>query len=280
AMVCGFGESVSYVNLVKKVTGRDLDKSSRFTDWSRRPLSEKQLTYALGDVTHLRDIYTYLRTELATTARASWLDEEMAELTDPATYESHPDNAWQRLKMRVKNRKALAVLMELAAWRERMAQTQDVPRGRILRDEALYDIANQLPTSTDQLSELRTLSEGFSRSQRAKDIVDAVRKGLDRDPKTVPPLPRNQPLSAEATAIIELLKVLLKAAAARHRVAPRLIAGSEDLERIASEAEPDVPALKGWRRQLFGEDALRLKRGELALTLSKGEVLAIATGSR
>ena len=279
AMVCGFGESVSYVNLVKKVTGRDLDKSSRFTDWSRRPLSEKQLTYALGDVTHLRDIYTHLRTELAATDRASWLDEEMAELTDPGTYESHPDNAWQRLKMRVKNRKALAVLMELAAWRERMAQTQDVPRGRILRDEALYDIANQLPTSTDQLSELRTLSEGFSRSQRAKDIVDAVRRGIDRDPKTVPPLPRNQPLSAEATAIIELLKVLLKAAAARHRVAPRLIAGSEDLERIASEAEPDVPALKGWRRQLFGEDALRLKRGELALTLSKGEVLAIATAA-
>ncbi|HRN83601.1 MAG TPA: ribonuclease D, partial [Hyphomicrobium sp.] len=280
AMVCGFGESVSYVNLVKKVTGRDLDKSSRFTDWSRRPLSDRQLAYALGDVTHLRDIYTHLRTELATTDRASWLDEEMAELTDPATYESHPENAWQRLKMRVKNRKALAVLMELAAWRERMAQAQDVPRGRILRDEALYDIANQLPTSTDQLSELRTLSEGFSRSQRAKDIVDAVRRGLDRDPKTVPALPRNQPLSAEATAIVELLKVLLKAAAARHRVAPRLIAGSDDLERIASEAEPDVAALKGWRRQLFGEDALRLKRGELALTLSKGEVLAIPANGR
>lgn len=279
AMVCGFGESVSYVNLVKKVTGRDLDKSSRFTDWSRRPLSDKQLTYALGDVTHLRDIYTYLRAELETTNRASWLDEEMGELTDPATYESHPENAWKRLKMRVKNRRALAVLIELAAWREEMAQSQDVPRGRILRDEALYDIANQLPTSTDQLSELRTLSEGFSRSQRAKDIVDAVRRGLDRDPKSVPPMPRSQPLSAEATATVELLKVLLKAAAARHRVAPRLIADSEDLERIASEAEPDVAALKGWRRQLFGEDALRLKRGELALTLSKGEVIAIGTGS-
>ena len=280
AMVCGFGESVSYVNLVKKVTGRDLDKSSRFTDWSRRPLSEKQLKYAIGDVTHLRDIYTHLRAELETTNRASWLDEEMGELTNPATYESHPENAWKRLKMRVKNRKALAVLMELAAWREEMAQSQDVPRGRILRDEALYDIANQLPTSTDQLSELRTLSEGFSRSQRAKDIVDAVSRGLERDPKTVPAMPRSQPLSAEATAIIELLKVLLKAASARHRVAPRLIADSEDLERIASEAEPDVAALKGWRRQLFGEDALRLKRGELALTLSKGEVVAIPVNGR
>jgi ribonuclease D len=275
AMVCGFGESVSYVNLVKKITGRDLDKSSRFTDWSRRPLSEKQLVYALGDVTHLRDIYTHLKGELETSDRASWLDEEMAELTAHSTYESHPENAWQRLKMRVKNRKSLAVLIELAAWRERLAQAQDVPRGRILRDEALYDIANQQPVSADKLSELRTLSDGFARSQRAKEIVDAVKRGLERDPKTVPPLPHSQPMSAEATATIELLKVLLKASAARHRVAPRLIADSDELERIASETDPDIAPLKGWRRQLFGEDALRLKRGELALTLSKGEVLAI-----
>ena len=278
AMVCGFGESVSYVNLVKKVTGRDLDKSSRFTDWSRRPLSEKQLVYALGDVTHLRDIYIHLKAELEITSRGSWLDEEMAELTAPATYESHPENAWQRLKMRVKNRKALAVLMELAAWRERLAQAQDVPRGRILRDEALYDIANQQPTNLERLSELRTLSDGFARSQRAREIVEAVQRGLERDPKTLPALPHSQPLSAEATATMELLKVLLKASAARHRVAPRLIADSDDLERIASESEPDVPALKGWRRQLFGEDALKLKRGELALTLHKGEVLAIKPG--
>lgn len=276
AMVCGFGESVSYVNLVKKVTGRDLDKSSRFTDWSRRPLSDKQLTYALGDVTHLRDIYTHLKSELEVTNRASWLDEEMAELTAPSTYESHPENAWQRLKMRVKNRKALAVLIELAAWRERMAQAQDVPRGRILRDEAIYDIANQQPTTAEKLSELRTLSDGFSRSQRARDIIEAVQRGLERDPKTLPPMPHSQPMSAEAGATMELLKVLLKASAARHRVAPRLIADSEDLERIASEDEPDVPALRGWRRQLFGEDALKLKRGELALTLSKGEVLALS----
>ncbi len=275
AMVCGFGESVSYVNLVKKVTGRDLDKSSRFTDWSRRPLSDKQLVYALGDVTHLRDIYIHLKTELEVTNRETWLDEEMAELTAPSTYESHPENAWQRLKMRVKNRKALAVLIELAAWRERQAQAQDVPRGRILRDEALYDIANQQPTSLDKLSELRTLSDGFARSQRAKEIVEAVQHGLERDPKTLPSLPHSQPMSAEATATMELLKVLLKASAARHRVAPRLIADSDDLERIASEPDPDVPALKGWRRQLFGEDALKLKRGELALTLHKGEVLAI-----
>ena len=279
AMVCGFGESVSYVNLVKKITGRDLDKSSRFTDWSRRPLTDKQLVYAIGDVTHLRDIYTHLKTELEKTNRASWLDEEMAELTATSTYETHPENAWQRLKMRVKNRKSLAILMELAAWRERLAQSQDVPRGRILRDEALYDIANQAPTNAEQLGELRTLSEGFSRSQRAKDIIDAVKRGLERDMKTVPPLNHSQPLSAEATATTELLKVLLKASAARHKVAPRLIADTSELERIANEPDPDVPSLKGWRRQLFGEDALRLKRGELALTLSKGEVLAIPSGT-
>ncbi len=279
AMVCGFGESVSYVNLVKKVTGKDLDKSSRFTDWSRRPLSEKQLIYALGDVTHLRDIYLHLKTELEVSGRSSWLSEEMGELTDTKTYESAPDDAWRRLKLRVKNRKALAVLIELAAWRDRIAQAQDVPRGRILRDEALYDIANQAPTSVEQLGELRTLSDGFSRSARAKDIIETVKRGLARDFKTLPPLPQGQPLSAEATATLELLKVLLKAAAARHRVAPRLIADSGDLEAIAVEAEPDVPAMKGWRRQLFGEDALRLKRGELALTLSKGEVLAIPAGN-
>lgn len=280
AMVCGFGESVSYVNLVKKVTGRDLDKSSRFTDWSRRPLSDKQLTYALGDVTHLRDIYSHLKAELEATDRGTWLTEEMAGLTDTATYETHPEEAWRRLKLRVKNRKALAVLIELAAWRERLAQAQDVPRGRILRDEALYDIANQAPTATEQLGELRTLSDGFSRSARAKEIVEAVKRGLARDFKSLPALPQGQPLSAEALATLELLKVLLKSAAARHRVAPRLIADAGDLEAIAVNREPDVPALKGWRRQLFGEDALRLKRGELALTLLNGEVLAIPAGER
>jgi ribonuclease D len=277
AMVCGFGESVSYVNLVKSVTGVEIDKSSRFTDWSRRPLSDRQLEYALGDVTHLRDVYAHLKSDIEKADRLPWLNEEMAILTDPKTYESHPEHAWQRLKLRVKNRKALAVLMELAAWRERLAQSQDVPRSRILRDEALYDIANQAPTTPEQLSHLRTLSEGFSRSARAREIIDAVKRGLERDTKSVPPINRGQQLSAESTALIELLRVLLKASAARHRVAPRLIADAEDLERIATEAEPDIPALKGWRRRLFGEDALRLKRGEIALTLNGAEVVAITT---
>ena len=280
AMVCGFGESVSYVNLVKKLTNKDVDKSSRFTDWSRRPLSQKQLSYALADVTHLRDVYQQLKAELESTGRAHWLDEEMATLTDPATYETKPDQAWQRLKMRARNRRSLAVLIELAAWRERLAQTQDVPRARILRDEALYDIANQAPTETAKLGELRTLSEGFSRSARAREIVETVKRGLERDPRTLPQIPAGQVLSAEAMALVDLLRVLLKAAAARNRVAPKLIADTSDLERIAVEQEPDVPALRGWRRELFGEDALSLKRGDVALTVAKGEVVAVPAARR
>ncbi len=273
AMVCGYGDSISYVNLVKRISNQDLDKSSRFTDWGRRPLSEKQLLYALGDVTHLRDVYVHLRDNLAETGRASWLDHEMASLTDPRTYDVDPETSWKRLKLKVRNRRGLAVLMELAAWRERQAQAQDVPRNRVLRDEALYDIANQQPTETGQLAELRTLSDGFARSARAKEIVDAVKRGLARDPKTVPPLNSGVSISPEAGALVDLLRVLLKAAAGRHGVAPRLIADTEDLERIASEGNPDVAALKGWRRQLFGEDALKLKRGELALAVRNGEVV-------
>lgn len=275
AMVCGFGDSISYVNLVKRVTGKELDKTSRFTDWARRPLTPKQLHYALGDVTHLRDIYEHLKADLAKTGRAHWLGEEMATLTDPKTYVTHPEDAWRRLKLKVRNRKGLAVLMELAAWRERQAQAQNVPRNRILRDEALYDIANHAPTDVAKLSELRTLSEGFSRSARAREIVDVVTLGLARDPSSVPPLHSGTPNQGDAGATIDLLRVLLKAAAQRHGVAPRLIADSDDLERIALENEPNVPAMSGWRRELFGENALRLKRGELALVMNDGEVTVL-----
>jgi ribonuclease D len=279
AMVCGFGEAVSYVNLVKQVTGRDLDKTSRSTDWSRRPLSQKQLVYALGDVLHLRDIYLHLKAELEREGRTDWLAEEMAELTEPRTYEVLPEEAWRRLKLRVKNRKGLAVLIELAAWRERLAQAQDVPRNRILRDEALYDIAGHAPTETAALSELRTLSEGFAKSARAKDIVEAVKRGLSRDMKTVPPLRTGLPLPAEKIALVDLLRVLLKTCAARHKVAPRLIADGDDLERIAVEDAPDVAALKGWRYEMFGTFAQDLKRGKLALMAERGEVVLMPLAS-
>lgn len=279
AMVCGFGEAVSYVNLVKQVTRHDLDKTSRFTDWSRRPLSQQQLSYALADVTHLRDIYRFLAAELAREGRERWLDEEMAELINPATYQVDPEEAWRRLKLRVKSRKGLGVLIELAAWRERAAQSQDVPRNRILRDEVLYDIASHAPTEPAQLSQLRTLSEGFARSARAKEIVEIVKRGLARDPKALPAMHSGNPLPAEKVATVDLLRVLLKGCAARHRVAPRLIADGDDLERLAVEDEPDIPALRGWRYDLFGEQALKLKRGELALKLDRGEVLTVPIAS-
>ncbi len=278
AMVCGFGDSISYVNLVKRVTGGHIDKSSQFTDWSRRPLSKKQLTYALGDVTHLRDVYLSLAKELKASNRGHWLSEEMATLSAPATYVTRPEDAWKRLKLRVRNNKGLAILMELAAWREALAQSQNVPRNRILRDEALYDIANQAPTETAKLSQLRTLSEGFARSARAKEIVAAVQQGLQRDFSTLPPLKTGKPLPAEAGALMDLLRVLLKASAARNKVAPKLIASTADLEVIASQTTPEVPAMKGWRFELFGENALKLKAGNLALSVRNNEVVWVETG--
>lgn len=278
AMVCGFGESISYVNLVKQTTGADIDKSSRFTDWARRPLSDKQLDYALGDVTHLCQVYTRLKADIDKSGRTGWLDEELATLTDPGTYRVEPEESWRRLKLKVRGRKGLAVLIELAAWRERLAQSQDVPRNRILRDEALYDIANQAPTDAAQLSRLRTLSDGFARSARAKEIIDAVNLGLARDMKTLPEPEVGAPVPPEKSALVDMLRVLLKACASRNGVAPRLIAGTDDLERIAIEREPDVAALHGWRRDLFGADALRLKAGEIALTVRRGEVVTTPIG--
>lgn len=275
AMVCGFGESVSYGMLVKKLLKHDLDKSSRFTDWSRRPLSEKQLRYAIGDVTHLRDLFPALRKQLRDNGRAGWLDEEMAVLTDPATYEAHPEHAWKRLKMRVKTPKALAVMMELAEWREKEAQAQNVPRRRILKDEAIHDIAAQAPRSEEELEALRSVHQGFSRSARGRAVLQAVRDGLERDRDALPAIKRNQPMPPESIAILDLLRVLLKSAAGRNGVAPKLIANAEDLERIARGDDADVPALKGWRRELFGADALAVKRGELALAVKDGQVTVL-----
>lgn len=276
AMVCGFGESVSYGMLVKKLLKRELDKTSRFTDWSRRPLSDKQLSYALGDVTHLRDLYPKLKAQFERSGRERWLDEEMGVLTDPATYEAHPEDAWRRLKMRVKTPRALAVMMELAAWREREAQAQDVPRSRVLKDDAIYDIANQTPRTTKELAGLRTVHAGFARSARGEAVLEAVTRGLERETDSLPRIKRPQPLPGEALAVIDLLRVLLKAAAARHGVAPKLIATADDLEKIARSDAADVPALKGWRRELFGADALALKRGELALAVRDGGIQPLA----
>jgi ribonuclease D len=275
AMVCGYGDQVSYDQLVNRVTGHQIDKSSRFTDWSRRPLTAKQSNYAIADVTHLRDVYLSLSAQLAEQDRTTWLDEEMAVLTDIETYRTHPEDAWKRLKMRVKKPRQLAVLQSLAAWRETEAQQRDVPRQRVLKDDAIYEIAQQQPRDAEALGRLRTIPRGFERSSAARSILAAVDSAFAIPEKELPRVPRPRPAPEHASAAAELLKVLLKMVAEEHGVAARIIASGDDLDRIASDDDADVAALKGWRRQLFGEQALALKSGKLALALSKKGVVAV-----
>ncbi|HEY0442454.1 MAG TPA: ribonuclease D [Xanthobacteraceae bacterium] len=274
AMVLGYGDSISYDQLVHRITGDALDKSHRFTDWSRRPLTPEQITYAISDVTHLRDVYLALEAELEKRGRVEWVFEEMGVLTSPETYRADPENAWTRLKTRVRKPKEVAVLTELAAWREREAQARDVPRGRVLKDEVVADIAIHAPTTPERLAGLRSVPKGFERSRWGNDVLDAVRRGLALDPKTLPRLERGRHLP-NGSATIELLKVLLRMTAEHHGVAAKVIATIDDLEQIACDAEADVPALKGWRRELFGEQALALKAGRLALAVENGRVTAV-----
>ncbi|CAL8973341.1 Ribonuclease D [Rhodoplanes serenus] len=274
AMVLGYGDAISYDQLVHRITGDALDKSNRFTDWSRRPLTPAQITYAISDVTHLRDVYQALAADLARRGRTNWVDEEMEILTSPDTYRADPDTAWERLKSRVRKPKELAVLIEVAAWREREAQTRDVPRGRVLKDDVIGEIAVQAPTTPERLASLRSLPKGFERSRWGQDILDAIQAGLARDPKTLPPIERHRPL-ANGSATVELLKVLLRMTAERDGVAAKVIATVDDLEHIAADDEADVRALKGWRRELFGEKALALKHGQLALAVERGRVILV-----
>ncbi|HEU5018412.1 MAG TPA: ribonuclease D [Pseudolabrys sp.] len=274
AMVLGYGDSISYDQLVQRITGDALDKSHRFTDWTRRPLSDAQIAYALSDVTHLRDVYLRLGEDLHKRGRSDWVEAEMSVLTSPDTYRMDPERAWERLRTRVRKPKDLAVLMEVAAWREREAQTRDVPRGRVLKDDTVGDIATQAPTSIERLAHLRSLPKGFERSRWGAEIVEAVKRGLARDPKNLPRLERFRAPPA-ATATVELLKVLLRMISERHGVAAKVIATVEDLDRLAADDEADVAALKGWRRELFGEKALALKHGKLALAVENGKVVTV-----
>jgi ribonuclease D len=274
AMVLGYGDSISYDQLVQRITGDTLDKSHRFTDWTRRPLSDAQITYALSDVTHLRAVYLKLTEDLEKRGRNSWVEAEMDVLTSPDTYRADPERAWERLKTRVRKPKELAVLIEVAEWREREAQTRDVPRGRVLKDDVIGDIAVQAPTTPERLGQLRSLPKGFERSRWGEQIIDAVKRGLERDQKTLPRLERFRP-AVNGAATVELLKVLLRMTAERHGVAAKVIATVDDLDRIAADDEADVPAMKGWRRELFGEKALALKHGRLALAVDKGKVVTV-----
>ncbi|HEV3372917.1 MAG TPA: ribonuclease D, partial [Xanthobacteraceae bacterium] len=274
AMVLGYGDSISYEQLVQRITGDSLDKSHRFTDWTRRPLAEAQLAYAVSDVTHLRDVYIKLAADLDERGRTEWMREEMKILTSPDTYRMEPEHAWERLKTRVRKPKELAVLIEVAGWREHEARTRDVPRGRVLKDDVVGDIAIQAPTSMERLAGLRSLPRGFERSKWGEAIVEAVKRGLERDPKTLPRLERAKPL-VNGQATVELLKVLLRMTSERHGVAAKVIATVDDLDRIAADDEADVPALHGWRRELFGEKALALKQGRLMLAIEKNRVVAV-----
>jgi len=271
AMVCGYGDSVSYEQLVNDLAKAKIDKSSRFTDWSRRPLTEAQLTYALSDVTHLVKVYEALMAQLQKNGRLAWLAEEMSILTSPETYQADPGNAWRRLAGRLRKPKEVAVLMEVAAWREREAQARDVPRGRILKDDALIDIATSAPRSVEALGRLRSIPNGFERSRTGADILEAVERGIARDLASIS-MPERSRGRGNTGAVVDLLKVLLKAVAEQEGVAPKIVATVEELEAIAESDNADVPSLHGWRRTLFGEKALALKNGQLGLVLERGRV--------
>ncbi|OZB17594.1 MAG: ribonuclease D [Hyphomonas sp. 34-62-18] len=273
AMALGFGDSISYDNLIQRVLRKHIDKSSQFTDWMRRPLSQKQLVYALGDVTHLRDAYQKMRDELEKTDRLNWVREEMAELEDPATYDTDPMNAWQRLKLRMPKKDYAAIVVAVAAWRERTAQELDKPRRRILKDDAIQEIAAQKPRTEDDFNQLRAVPNGFIRSKHGQGLIEAIKEALANPDAFAPELSRpvqNPQIPAGAP---ELLKVLLKHVSDENNVVPRLIANSSDIDRIArGETSEDIPAMTGWRYDMFGQKAIALLSGKLAVSFKGGQV--------
>jgi len=278
AAVCGFGDSVSYDQLVQKVTGARIDKTSRFTDWRHRPLSDKQLEYALADVTHLIDVYRHLKDELDRENRAHWLNEEMSVLTSPETYDPDPEDAWKRLKMRVRKPQELAIMQAVATWREYEARKRNVPRGRVLKDDAIFEIAQQAPRDAAALARLRTTPKGWERSSTAAGVLAAVNKALEIPKDQLPKLPKQVQQAEGTSAAAELLKVLLKIVAEQQGVAPKVLASSDDVEKIAASGEnADVPAMHGWRREVFGERALALVRGEIALKFEKRKITVFET---
>lgn len=274
AMVCGFGEAASYETLADKLAGARIDKSSRFTDWAMRPLTEKQIAYALADVTHLRVVYDKLRAKLEKTGRAEWVRQEMEILTNPATYRVEPQEVWKRLKLRADKPRLRALLRELAAWRELEAQRLNVPRARVLKDETLMEIAHHAPSSPPELSRMRGLSAGYAESRQGAEILEAVARAQALPISECPTGEPRRVMPADSGAVLDLLKVLLKQVSEEHGVAAKLIATTNDLESLAAEDEPAIPVLSGWRRELFGDMAQALKRGELALAM-KGRKVAV-----
>jgi len=273
AMVCGFGDQVGYETLVRKIAKASLDKSSRFTDWSRRPLSDAQSTYALADVTHLRQIYEYLKRELEQTGRTHWLEEELGQLTNAENYVVEPQEAWLRLKLRTNSSRVLAIAKELAAFRETYAQTKNIPRNRVIKDDALMELASTKPKTVADLAKSRLLLREARKGEIAEGLVAAVKRGVDMPADKQPGMPKGRDRSNMNSALADLLRVLLKAKAEEAGVATKLIASSSDLDDIAC-GELDGMWASGWRREVFGEDALRLLNGQIALS-AQGERVKI-----
>ena len=278
AMVCGFGESVGYETLVSRLLNERIDKTSQFTDWSRRPLTARQLSYALDDVVHLRAVYDKLRRQLENSGRTAWLDEEMAVLTDPATHALHPEAAWRRIKTRNTNPRFLGVLQEVAAWREVEAQTHDKPRNWLMKDEALLHMAGHPPRRAADLGHVRALPRSFAEGKHAEQLLAAVARGLERPDEELPDVDKPRTLPRGLAPLVELLKVLLKMKCEANDVAQKLVASTADLERLAWDDRDAVPALKGWRFEIFGRDALALKHGEVALAADGRQVQLIPLG--
>ena len=275
AMVAGFGDQVGYEGLIAKLAKVRLDKASRFTDWSHRPLSESQLEYAMADVTHLRVAYEKLRARIEENGRIAWVEQEMIDLAAPEKYAVVPDEAWRRLKPKRNQPRFLAVLQAVAAWREREAMNRDLPRNRVIRDEVINQIAARPPENPKALSRVRGIPKGFVEGKLGRGLMNAIEDGLDLPANEAPELPPVPELPPGAGPLMDLLKVLLKYKCDRHQVAQKLVATVPELEAIAVDDEADVHALKGWRRELFGEDALRLKRGEIALAAGQGKVRVV-----
>src|SRR3954471_15249777 len=274
AMVCGFGDAASYETLARKIAHVEIDKSARFTDWSHRPLSKRQLEYALADVTHLRVIYEWLRARLEKTGRSAWVAEEVAALQDPALYKLDPEQAWKRLKPRTTNKSFLAAL---AAWREREAQNRDIPRGRVIKDEALTEIAAHPPETPEALERIRAVPKGFANSRMGKGLMEAILQGVSAPPpegvmaENRPQRRRREP----SPSVVDLLKTLLRLRAEAAHVAPRLIANAEEIERLAAGEDDGLPSLHGWRLEVFGKDAIALREGELAIAVENGEAVVV-----
>ncbi len=275
AMVCGFGEQVGYETLVRKIAKADLDKSSRFTDWSRRPLTDAQKKYALADVTHLRDIYEYLSDRLGKSGRKKWVAEEMAVLKDPATYQANPDDAWKRVKTRTTSGKFLAIVRELARFRETYAQERNIPRNRVYKDDALVELASTKPQTEQDLGRSRLLLREARKGDIAQGILTSIKTGLAVKPEDMPKPDKDRAKLQVNPALADLLRVLLKSKTENEGVAQKLIANSADLDALAA-GERDVPALKGWRREVFGNDALLLCEGQVALAVKGQKVVTVA----